>query len=64
MTTTQNDAATMTGDQLDAVAGGLALSEYALMLTRRNAMQRSNSTMDTGRRASFVSISPIPTPIP
>ena len=60
MTTKQTDAVAMTEQQLDGVSGGPHYSDWNG--SRHNVMQRSNSTMDTGRRPSFVSISPVPNP--
>ena len=60
MATKQNDAVAMTDEQLDGVSGGPHYKDWTS--SRHNVMQRSNSTMDTGRRASFVSISPVPNP--
>ena len=60
MATKQTDTVAMTEEQLDGVSGGPHYSEWNA--SRHNVMQRSNSTMDTGRRASFVSISPVPNP--
>ena len=60
MATKQTDTVAMTEEQLDGVSGGPHYSDWHGL--RHNAMQRSNSTMDTGRRASFVSISPVPNP--
>ena len=62
MMTKQNDAVPLTEEQLDGVSGGPHYSDWNG--SRHNVMQRSNSTMDTGRRPSFVSISPVPTSIP
>ena len=52
MATTQTDTVAMTEQQLDGVSGGPHYSNWNA--PRHNVMQRSNSTMDTGRRASLV----------
>ena len=60
MMTKQNDAVALTEEQLDGVSGGPHYGDWNG--SRHNVMQRSNSTMDTGRRPSFVFISPVPNP--
>ena len=52
MTTKQTDTVAMTDEQLDGVSGGPHYSDWSG--SRHNVVQQSNSTMDTGRRASLV----------
>ena len=56
MMTKQNDTATMTEEQLDGVAGGISNTP--------NPSFRGDVPHGDPMRGSYVSISPVPTPIP